>query len=203
VNSRSRRDIRLRLTLRRSQGLQIRLAQGMTGDQRFAAFELRIGVDLRGLGMRKLRFRLRQLRGEGPGVDLEQQLPFGHHLPVAEVDGLQQARHAGANLNRFDGLETAGVIVPLGDLLMQRMSYEHRRRGVRRRSGAAAAGEQPQHHEKGLRADRGDCAVNAVAESVHLFVLVRRVPASVGRGNLAKAAVSRRPNRALRPFLSY
>jgi len=52
----------------------------------------------------------------GAPVDHEEQIALLHRLPVHEVDLLEVARHPGPDLDVFDRIEPAGVLILLDDL---------------------------------------------------------------------------------------
>ena len=89
-----------------------------------------LGIGQRRLRPGELRFRLSELRGEGPGIDHKQQLALPDVFTVAEIHRLQQAGDARPHLHRIHRFEAAGVVVPIGHLPLHRMGngYGRRRR---------------------------------------------------------------------------
>ena len=53
-------------------------------------------------------------------IDLEQEIAGLDLLAVGEVHLVEVAADAGPHLDRLDGIEAAGVLVPLDDLLRER-----------------------------------------------------------------------------------
>ena len=68
-----------------------------------------------GLGLLASGLRLVQLRLVGPRVNHEQQVPGLHLRPVLEMDGVNVAGDPRPDFHHLDGLQVAGVFVPVGD----------------------------------------------------------------------------------------
>ena len=111
------------------------VGDGARADQRGAALDLQLGqVDLRlvardvGLGA---------VDGDlvRPLVDGEQRIADVDDLAVLEMQLVDEARDAGAHLDRGDRLEATGELVPLGDPLGDR------RGDADRHGGRTALGE--------------------------------------------------------------
>ena len=135
--------------------LGVGLAHELRFDERFRALELRVRVRELRLRTRDLGFCVRELRRIRPRVDHEQELALLHDLAVVEVHGLDRARDPRPHLDRVDGLEAAGIVVPVGHALGQRRRDFHGRRRVGRRRGLAARGAQ-RTDECGQQSDRPD-----------------------------------------------
>ncbi len=88
------------------------------------------------VGETELRIRLGQLRARGGERDLErtlfdseQQVALLNHLTVREMDLFEVAADPRAHINGIDCPELSGVLVPLHDLLVDRIGYRYRRPG--------------------------------------------------------------------------
>src|SRR5205823_2433051 len=81
-------------------------------------------------------------------VDQEEEVALLDDRAVLEVDRLEVPAHPWAHLDRIDGVETGGVLVPLGDLSCDRLDDLHLRR---RRCGRRPRAARRQHERGGER----------------------------------------------------
>ena len=139
VNSRSSSACRTAASLaateavRRAEGLGA-LVESLLGDRAVAhellgAIEIGLGEGEIGLGLRQRSSGLRDGVLERPLVDGEQQIALLDHLAVAEMDLVEIARDAGANLDRIHRDEAADIFVLIGDAALDRLGHRHGRRG--------------------------------------------------------------------------
>ena len=88
-------------------------------------------------------------RLERPRIDDVKQVAGMDHVAVLELDTVDEAADAGADLNLLDRLEAAGELVPIRDGPFDRLRHRHRRRrrgGLRLRLLAAASERQREQH---------------------------------------------------------
>ena len=129
------------------------LGERRAADQLGDALELELGeLELR-LGAREIGLGALQRGLERPRVDQEQVLALLDGLAVLEVDGREIARDPGANLDLLVGLEAAGELGPLDQLLDPRMGdgdlgRRRRRRGIAVAVAAAVAAGKRQPAEQ-------------------------------------------------------
>ena len=112
----------------RRQGLLQQIAAVLEGllrhdpplQERFAALD--VGDQIVGLGLhlRQLRLRLLQRPLERPWIEDVEQVALLHDLAVLESHHIQMAGHAGSHVHSVDGIEPAGVLVPIDDWLDER-----------------------------------------------------------------------------------
>ena len=102
-------------------------------------------VAISSLDLRALQIGLGLIDRElvGPRIDHEQQVALLDDLAITEMNGIDESGHPGANVDGRQRLEAAGVFVPFGDLLLQRLRHRDRRRRRRAAGGrlVVAAGE--------------------------------------------------------------
>ncbi len=99
---------------------------GFIGEQRFRALQFR----LRPYGLRFGRLQRRLVRAR---IDGEQLVAFFHQLAFLEMDGVDRARHARADLGAIDRDQAAGKFLPLLHFFHDDFGNTHRHRSARRR----------------------------------------------------------------------
>ena len=88
------------------------------GAQAFGALQLGVGALTRGPRASELRAQTIALGLEGPGIDLEEQGASLDDGAFLEADRRDETRYARPDVNRIDGLQPAGELVPLGHLAL-------------------------------------------------------------------------------------
>jgi hypothetical protein len=120
-----------------------------------------------------------------------------HHVAVLELDIGDKAADAGADLDLFDRLETAGELIPIGDGALGRLSNGHLRRGGRRllRSLIAADERQREQHTDRCAAASWKAAKRTAIESGRLSRIlcsVRRTHFRLPKTRSPQSIVARR-----------
>ena len=103
------------------------------------------------LGLRALDIGPGLLDGDlvRPLIDDEQKIVLLDHLAFVDVDGIDEARHPGPNLDGLDRRKAAGIFVPFGNRLLQRVRRRDRRCGWSRAGGrlTVATDQQVRHKQ--------------------------------------------------------
>ena len=94
--------------------------------------EIGFGEDQIGFGLRQIGARLVKRVLERPLVDGEQQIALLDDLPVLEVDAVEIAGDAGANLDRIDRGKAADIFVVIREHALDRLGDGDGRRRRRR-----------------------------------------------------------------------
>ena len=139
------------------------LGDGAVADKLLGALEIGFGESEIGLGLRQGAVRLRHGVLERPLVDGEQQIALLDHLAVAEMDLVEIARDAGADLDRIHRDEAADIFVLVGDAALDRLGHRHgrrRRRSTALRLALAATGQHRRKQNKGGGKPRITMSVN-------------------------------------------
>jgi hypothetical protein len=66
----------------------------------------------------------------GPRINDEQKIALLDELTVFEMDRTDEPRHTGTDFDCLYGYESAGVFIPLRNILLQRSRHSDRRRGL-------------------------------------------------------------------------
>src|SRR5262249_14884214 len=104
------------------------LADGAVAQQLLAARQIGLGENQVGLGQLQIGARLVERILERPPVDGEQGIALLHDLAVLEMDLIEVAGDAGADLDRVDGDEAADILVLVDDGTRDRGGNRHLRR---------------------------------------------------------------------------
>ena len=142
--------------MRRLQGLAALIDDGFgdgTGlDQGQRAIEFAFGEFGLGARIGQLAVGLLGDRFERTGIDHVEQIAGLDEGAVAELDAVDEAADAGANLDLLDRLEPAGEFIPIRDGALHRLrDGDRRRRGRGRLRRLVAAAGQRQRSHKGQR----------------------------------------------------
>ena len=133
-----------RLALRRSPRVEFPFGQGLAAHQRRRAFHVERGDLQPGLGALHVGLGLLDRELVGTRIDDEQEVALLDDLAVLEMDGIDETRDPRAHLDDRHRREAAGILVPLGDRLLQRARHRDRRRGRRRAGGGLAVATREQ-----------------------------------------------------------
>ena len=124
------------------------LADQLRGDQRLRSLQLCVGVGEPCPGAGFVRLCTGELCGIGPGIDDEQRLSLRDQIAILELDGLDRAPDAGSHIDRLESLEATGVIIPVGDLLQERLRNDDSGRRRRRGCGFVTASAQQRQYSR-------------------------------------------------------
>ena len=140
--------------------------------------------------------RLLQRALERPRIDHEQQIALLDALPVLEPHLGEIAGDARTHLHRLDGVETAGVLVPLDDLALNGLAHGHGRRRALwlrlrlRRVPLVAPGAQRQERDRGHQRAGAATVTPAIEHAGHSSGEVD-LQTNTQQSRAAKAAAAR------------
>ena len=157
--------------------VEILAGDGLASRQLLRALQRAAGQRRGAACLRQLGFRPRHLRLVGAAIDLEEDVALADLFAGVEHHALDVARHARANLDRFDRLQAADEFVPVGDRPLLGGGHRDRRRrwgtGGGRLRGPAATGQRK-------RSAQGQGGARKVSDACHValhFVVVQnRMP---------------------------
>ena len=125
-------DLRLRGAVRLGALIEQLLGDGALAHQRLRALQVGLGEGEIGLRLRQIGAHLIERVLERPAVDGEQQIALLDDLAVLEMDLVEIAGHARADLDRVHRDEAPDILVLIDDGALDRLRHRH---GGRRRRG--------------------------------------------------------------------
>ena len=112
--------------------IELPLGQALVASKRRSALHVERGYLELGLRAFEIGFGLLDRKSVGPWIDDEQEIALLDHLAVTEMDLIEVARHASANLDRVYRNEATDILILIRDAALDRFRHRDSRR--RRRS---------------------------------------------------------------------